>query len=166
MSKVSTKNMSNGYENLVIEPKKYELKPSDPRFTFKNFYIEYGRFHQHAHNVAIHLVGIPAIMFSVNGLLQSYNYSLILDLNDGVKCNLIQGDNTVHLSAPNTHYIDPVMVFWITLSLLYLYVEVVVGIATFIVGIFVYIPSNYIIDLDNKENSIFYKKSWTFFVGI
>lgn len=29
-----------------IVPKAYELEYSDPRFTFKNFFIEYGRFHQ------------------------------------------------------------------------------------------------------------------------
>ena len=29
----------------IIIPKQYVLEFSDPRFTFKNFYIEYGRFH-------------------------------------------------------------------------------------------------------------------------
>ena len=32
-------------KELVIEPKAYVLEFKDPRFTFKNFFIEYARFH-------------------------------------------------------------------------------------------------------------------------
>ena len=32
-------------EVQVLTPKAYVLEFSDPRFTFKNFFVEYARFH-------------------------------------------------------------------------------------------------------------------------
>lgn len=45
------------------------LQFSDPRFTFKNFYIEYGRFHSDQTNIVIHLVFIPLIVLSLFGFV-------------------------------------------------------------------------------------------------
>jgi hypothetical protein len=71
------KNTSKGLDNeedtnkgvKTITPKAYVLQFSDPRFTFKNFYIEYGRFHQDQTNVLIHIVFIPVIMYTFFGFI-------------------------------------------------------------------------------------------------
>ena len=51
----------------TITPKPYVLQFSDPRFTFKNFYIEYGRFHFDQTNILIHIVFIPIIIVTLFG---------------------------------------------------------------------------------------------------
>mmetsp|Transcript_17009 Transcript_17009/g.28745 ORF Transcript_17009/g.28745 Transcript_17009/m.28745 type:complete len:89 (+) Transcript_17009:2-268(+) len=65
-TKLSQTEASTSCEEVV--PKEYVLKRGDPRFTFKNFYIEYGRFHQDKTNIWIHLVFIPLIVSSILGL--------------------------------------------------------------------------------------------------
>jgi len=65
--KSATKVKENGKAYKTVVPKEYVLKLSDPRFTFKNFYIEYGRFHFDQTNVLIHVIFIPIIIVSSFG---------------------------------------------------------------------------------------------------
>ena len=53
-----------------VVPKKYMGAPKGENpFSFKNFYIEYSRFHKDDCNIWIHVVFIPQLLTTINGLL-------------------------------------------------------------------------------------------------
>ncbi len=54
---------------ILVSPREYELKPNESKFTFKNFYIEYGRFHADEMNTIIHVIFIPFIVITIYGLV-------------------------------------------------------------------------------------------------
>ena len=44
-SKVARTEVAEDSKVLYVEPKEYQLKSHESAYTFKNFYIQYGRFH-------------------------------------------------------------------------------------------------------------------------
>ena len=79
---------TNDKAEKVVVPKEYVLKLSDPRFTFKNFYIEYGRFHADDTNVIIHLVFIPIIVITLFGF--GNPLQIKFDFRNGLDSKMIQ----------------------------------------------------------------------------
>merc|ERR1712147_104765 len=57
-------------EEVTIEPEAqpYIREKNTPIFSFKHFYIEYGRFHKDETNVWIHIVFVPIIVSSMFGI--------------------------------------------------------------------------------------------------
>jgi hypothetical protein len=58
-------------DNKIV-PKEYVKDTSESSFSFKNFYINYARFHNNKMNILIHIIGIPMILFSLFGLIDIY----------------------------------------------------------------------------------------------
>ena len=77
-----------GLDDWIV-PKAYERKPSERVLSLKNMYINYARFHMEPTNQFIHICFIPCIIFSLNGMLQLLQMSIILDLSKGVDVQFI-----------------------------------------------------------------------------
>ena len=58
------------HDHLKITPLAYNgPKEGESIFTFKNFYIEYARFHRNETNKLIHFLFIPLIATTMTGLV-------------------------------------------------------------------------------------------------
>jgi uncharacterized membrane protein YGL010W len=121
---------STDVETKDIVPLFYRRLPSEPIFAFKNFYINYGRFHSEPTNQAIHLIFIPMIGFTLSGLVHFLEYSIIVDSKDQTLL-FMKGDNSNILAMPNKHYIDLMQIIITALCVTYMFVEPVFGILSY-----------------------------------
>lgn len=74
-TKVHSTRIKSHYQHdgtMIVVPEAYVLKNKEDRFTFRNFYIEYGRFHMDETNTLIHCIFIPIIVGTMMGLVQHY----------------------------------------------------------------------------------------------
>ena len=76
------------------------------------------------------------ILLSLSGLLQRLEWSIILNTNQKTLF-FIQGDNSEVISKAGHHYVDPLHVVWAILGFIYMFVEPVFGMITYICGLFI-----------------------------
>lgn len=124
--------ISTEVQTKEIVPLFYRRLPSEPIFAFKNFYINYGRFHSEPTNQAIHLMFIPMIAFSLSGLVHFLEYSIIVDSKDQTLL-FMKGDNSHILAMPNKHYFDIMQIIITTLCVIYMFVEPVFGVLSLMI---------------------------------
>ena len=66
-------------ERKDIIPKEFVPSDDDGKFTFRQFYMNYARFHSEKHNILIHLIFVPLIGLSQMGMFDYYNLSMLID---------------------------------------------------------------------------------------
>ena len=124
--------MKKQYSNsgkMLIEPKAYEKHPDTPLFGFDNFFIQYGRYHSDETNNWIHILFIPTIGFTMMGLMwtsgiQSFKFNLS---NPDVEMGQFGS-----FSYSGSELIIPLHeVFFLTLGMVYVQCEFVIGFTTF-----------------------------------
>ena len=142
MGKQTKSNSKSNEDDEPIIPMKYQRKPEESMFAFKNLYCEYARFHMEPTNQIIHMIFIPLLIFSINGLFQTLKWSIILDMSKSFDIQFIQGDYSQAMDGPNRFYVDPMVWLWYSMCVVYIYAEPVVGFGTFIWGNVVYYVGN------------------------
>ena len=100
-------------------------------FTFKDFYIQYARFHFNQTNNILHVIGIPLIACTIQTISSEVNWIDLLHLNSLARHKM--SNDYVFENTRNEDY-DPVVVFWVGLCSIYAYLDVTVGITCFVVG--------------------------------
>ena len=158
MGKTTTK----GKDDSIV-PKAYERKPSERVLSLKNMYINYARFHMEPTNLFIHICFIPCILFSLNGMLELLEMSIILDLSKGFDVKFILGANPQALAGPDKYYVDPNMIMWHVLCTVYLICDPVIGLGTYSWGMMVCFISNYLVSLNYVQGSVLEGKAMKFF---
>ena len=70
-NKICSQKMKDRTEPQIIKPIKYDgPDPNAPYLSFKSHYIDYGRFHMNFTNRWIYMVGMPILIWSLQGLLE------------------------------------------------------------------------------------------------
>lgn len=120
-------------------PREYVLEYKDARFCFSNFYIEYARFHSDDANILIHLIFVPIILWSLNGMiLLSGTKSVMLDLTDGFSLQYIANETVSALGPGKRYFIEPWILYQSIMGILYFYCEPVVGVFTYSAFLIIY----------------------------
>lgn len=123
----------------IVEPKAYVLKLSDPRFTFKNFYIEYGRFHFDQTNIFIHVIFIPIIIMTSFGF--GNPLQIKFDFRNGLDLKMIQmgifDDKLMEESVgdPKLWIFCFLQWLWCVTNICYLFCDPIIAFVCFIPGI-------------------------------
>ena len=116
---------------MIISPKKYEPNTNEPTFTFKNFYIEYGRFHADEMNTLIHVIFIPLIVITIYGL--AYNSeslgNITFDLSKGFMPSIGRFEGP---TSDTVYTIEFVLALWAVVTFVYCICDPVIGVTAFL----------------------------------
>lgn len=152
---------------MVIVPQEYKLGRDEPRVTFKNFYIEYGRFHNDETNMWIHLVFIPLIVMCLFGCfycspnLRHFKFAWKEEVSFAIgdytarESNQVEGEFVVRATTAA----------WLLICSFYLWTDLICGSVAMLGGIALCKTACVISDLDAEEGLLGGQAFW-FWLGV
>ena len=117
-----------------MKPK--EFVPYKNGFTFKDFYIQYGRYHFDPTNNILHVIGIPLITCTLQTICSEVDWYKVLGIS-----RLLRQKSPEDFAFENTRNdpYDPVVWFWVGLCSIYGYLDLRVGLSCLVVGLMNYL---------------------------
>jgi len=118
----------------------------DNKFWLNKFINEFS-FNIFNRNKLIHVVGVPAIMWSLCGFFWHFHKTVLVDLTDGFQLSV----GTHPPAGPGQYLFDSLEVVWCLTCVAYVVCEPVIGAVTFPVGFTLGRCACYISALDEKD---------------
>jgi len=141
---------------MIISPKEYVLPPNESRFSFKNLYIQYGRFHADEMNTLIHIICIPFIVITIYGLVYKSELlgNITFDMSKGglpiPQIGRFDGVKTDQIIV-----LDTVFTVWLLFCFVYAMADPVIGVVALIFFNLCFHVLRNLIDRDMSDEKLF-----------